>query len=126
MEPLVVAFCDTAECGNCGVGKKVCTIEFHPRMRAPILILVEVSVAPQSKSLLDSGVTFIPSVVLVAENPAFEFFEDGVCDLLVSRRRFMRSVLRHTFPILGEHECVWLGFLKVALRDSLGIPERIT
>src|SRR5258707_14368328 len=111
MEPLVVAFCDIAECGNCSVGKKVCTIEFHPRMRAPVLILLEVSVAPQSKSLLDSSVTFIPSVVGVAENTAFDFFEYGMRDLPMSRRCFIRSVLCHAFAILGEHECFRPGFL---------------
>src|SRR6266851_1969983 len=63
MQPLVVAFCDTAERGHCGVGKKICTIEFYPRMHAPVLILIVISVAPQSKRLLNSSVTFIPSVV---------------------------------------------------------------
>ena len=80
-------------------------------MRAPIFILIEGGVAPQSKSLLDFDVAFVPSAVGVTENTAFEFFEYGMCDLLMSSCCFIRSILRHAFAIFGEYEFVWLGFL---------------
>src|SRR6266568_4479856 len=80
-------------------------------MRAPIFILIEVSVASQSKSLLDSDVIFIPSVVGMTQDAAFEFLEYGMRDLLMSGLCFIRSVLRSAFAILGEHERVWLGFV---------------
>jgi hypothetical protein len=80
-------------------------------MRAPILILVEVSGASQSKRLLDLSVTFIPSVLGMTQDTAFEFLEYGMRNLLTSGFCFIRSVLRHTFTIFGEHERVWFGFL---------------
>src|SRR3982074_3014332 len=63
MEPLVVAFCDTAERGNCGVGKRVCAIELHSRMRAPILILVEVMDGQILVASLEQSHDFLLGVV---------------------------------------------------------------
>jgi hypothetical protein len=74
-------------------------------VRDPILILVDIGLAPQTKAVL------IVSERLYADGTLVELFENGVRELLVSKRLFIRSVLRVALALLGEHKSLWLGLL---------------
>jgi hypothetical protein len=80
-------------------------------VRDPILILVDIGLAPQTKAVLDPIVGLIVSERLYADGTLVELFENGVRELLVSKRLFIRSVLRVALALLGEHKSLWLGLL---------------
>src|ERR1700730_10185158 len=112
MEPAAGGLRNAAQRGEYGFGKEVYLMGIPlARMRDPILILIDLGLAPQTKATPYLIVAFIVSERRPGQNTLFKFFEHGMRNLHMSKRFFIRSVLCVALAVLGEHKSLWRGSL---------------